>query len=276
MSTPSTVTALHLPNPLYGNQPHLHALPNSTSNRRQNHCPLNTVSKLACSSYGPTHSPPESLHHERSYTKQSSNHAPSLNHSHLSSAMSSSRPNKRTDWSEFYKNGVPKEVIVIDDSSPETSSQRDNSIETTTMRQDSQHQDKRRKTGASTVYDPVHAHRSKNQPPQYEDSYSASTNSSGRTASAMYSTAPTSLTSQASAGHRMHRLDDSRAGQKRKRSLRREEDSSEPEIITQNYSWSNYVPPPKPPVKAGEVTVPVVRDVSANCSVTSPHCLTNL
>lgn len=170
---------------------------------------------------------------------------------------------RKANWTEFYKNGLPKEVIVIDDSSPEASTKSQKPSDN--QRRSAQHVDKRRKTNGSTVYDPIHTHRSQKRAPQHEESSSSnSIDSSGRTASALYpSTAPTSMTSQSSGGHRVQKLDDTRAGQKRKRPSRRaaDEESPELEVITQNYSWSHYVPPPKPPIKASEVYVEVVKDV---------------
>ena len=169
---------------------------------------------------------------------------------------------KSTDWNEFFKNGVPKEVIVIDDSSPEAS-KNDNTSERTVAHQ--RPADKKRRTNATSHYDPVYNNTKPfHNVPFQDDSTSTSAGSSARTASAFYSTAPTSLTSQSSGGPKVQKLDDTRAGQKRKRQARppSEEETPEVEFVTQNQTWTTYVPPPQPPQKSGEVHVKVVADVS--------------
>ena len=262
MSTPSTLTASHPPNPLC-HHAHMPGCQSSTSGYRQGAPLANARSKLAYDNYISPHSPADSHHSGRTQSKKP--HYASINDKNPSPTMQSEREPRRANWHDFYRNGVPKEVIVIDDSSPEASSKTHRASDV--QKRSTQHADKRRKTDASTVYDPIYPHRSKNRPPQHDESKSNSTASSGRTTSALYpSTAPTSMTSQSSNGHKVQRLDDARVGQKRKRPARHAADGATPELelITQNYSWSNYVPPPRPPVKASEVYVEVVRDVRAH------------
>ncbi|KAI9721605.1 MAG: dual specificity protein kinase kns1 [Chrysothrix sp. TS-e1954] len=179
--------------------------------------------------------------------------------------MASARPTKKADWNDFYRNGIPKEVIVIDDS-PEPlqdpSNPQARSYVGNMKGRTSQHVDKRRKTAAtSTAYDPVTDRQRPKPVPNNDDSTSNETGSSGRTQSAMYSTAPTSLTSQGS-GSRVARTNGARTGQKRKRDPRKTDSAESPEceVIAQNHNWSNYVPPPRPPVKAQDVYVAVIRD----------------
>jgi dual-specificity kinase len=79
------------------------------------------------------------------------------------------------------------------------------------------HTDKKRKTTASTAYDPVYNQQtsySTTQTPYYDSpNHSLSTD---RTTSALNTTAATSLGSQASNGHHISPLDNSAVGQKRK------------------------------------------------------------
>lgn len=256
MSTPSTVTALHPQSHFY---PHYQEFKSPSSSQRQSNLSLGRPSRLAhhtCNNSPgspadrqlpplPTHKHPQSS----SLGTERQN----------SSAMVQTKSKKRTDWREFYKNGLPKEIIVIDDSSPEPTSNNSPS-----KRSNTQHDSKRRRTDAA--YDSL-----QNGPPKttrrdylYDEANSSGTNSSGRNTSTLYSTAPTSLTSTSSSGHQLQRLDDSRIGQKRKRLSRPafdEESPPELEVVGQNQAWTNYVPPPNPPIKAGEVYTPVIRDV---------------
>lgn len=186
-----------------------------------------------------------------------------------SSDMDSSRSSKRRnpDWADFYRNGLPKEVIVIDDDDEEparpTARQAPPNSRTATngsMR----HADKKRKTTASTAYDPVynqHTSYSTTQTPYY-DSPNGSL-STDRTTSAL-NTAATSLGSRASNGQHISPLENSVVGQKRKRTRaaaqdeakeakRRELDDSDP--------FALYQPPPNPIIKAKDVYVQVVPDV---------------
>ena len=260
MSTPSTLTALHPQQQFY---PHYPDYSSATSSQRPPHLPLPRPSKITQQSnkYHTTDSPadrqlPPLPTHRPHQSNAITRSRP------LSPDMSSIKREKKADWGDFYKNGLPKEIIVIDDSSPEKSPGHNKSPPANSY---PQHDIKRRRTDGA--YDAVSA-ASHSRPPQksfvYEDTNSSGTNSSGRNTSAVYSTAPTSLTSTSSAAHQMQRLDDTRAGQKRKRLSRvaQDEESPELEVVGQNQAWTNYVPPAKPPIKAPEVYTPVVRDVS--------------
>ena len=187
---------------------------------------------------------------------------------------SSARAAKRRgpDWNEFYRNGLPKEVIVIDDDEDENDHDDEpargpqSQVPTRTATNAStRHTDKKRKTAAATAYDPVYNQHttsySTTQTPYY-DSPNHST-PADRTNSAHKTTAGTSIGS--SNGHHLSPLDNSIIGQKRKRTRaavqdeakeakRRELDDQDP--------FALYQPPPNPVIKAKEVYVSVVADVS--------------
>lgn len=184
------------------------------------------------------------------------------------SAASSSDPRRRhPDWADFYKNGLPKEVIVIDDDEDDAAAPRQPALQRTATNASARHTDKKRKTTAgTTAYDPVynqHTSYSTTQTPYY-DSPNHST-STDRTTSALNTTAATSLGSQASNTHHISPLENTAVGQKRKRTRaaaldeakqarRRDLDHDDP--------FSLYQPPPDPVVKAKDVYVQVVADVS--------------
>ena len=244
MSTPSTATALHPPHRFLPRYPNSQT---SASDYRPSNIAISASSRLAYNSFPTTNSPVQSPQQPNFTSKHDTTNSVMAHSQASSSRADSSKNSKKADWNNFYRNGIPKEVIVIDDS-PEPS------------RRTGQHPEKRRKVDTSAAYGPAHGQ----QGIKHDESISTSTGSSARTASAMYSTAPTSLTSQGSGGQKTQRIDESQSGQKRKRPQRnnQRDDSPGPEYITQNHSWSNYYPPPKPPVKASDVFVKPVRDVS--------------
>ena len=179
---------------------------------------------------------------------------------------SSARSAKRRgpDWNEFYRNGLPKEVIVIDDDDDEPARAPATTVpQRTNTNGSARHTDKKRKTAVATQYDPVynqHTSYSTTQTPYY-DSPQHST-PADRTNSAHKTTAGTSIGS--SNGHHLSPLDNSIIGQKRKRTRaavqdeakeakRRELDDQDP--------FALYQPPPNPVIKAKEVYVSVVADV---------------
>jgi dual-specificity kinase len=179
----------------------------------------------------------------------------------------SSRKNggRKPDWEEFYKNGVPREVIVIDDDSPPPTSKP--ALNNGRSTNGAVRAAKQTKNGG---YDPAYvgqASYSATQTPHYDSSSANNTASTDRTQSAyLAQTATTSLGSQASNGIYLPPLDEGMVGQKRKRTRaaaaeelqtstkRRELERPSPLSI-------NYVPPQKPIVKAKDVPVEVVKDV---------------
>lgn len=160
------------------------------------------------------------------------------------------------DWAEFYKNGVPKEVIVIDDtpepeSRPKAQPRRTNNASTG---------GKKRKIGEGyeTRYPDRPSYSTHSQ--QYGDSSDPSL-STDRTTS-QQTTAPTSLGSYGSSGA-SNSYEDLNVGQKRKRLPVKETraQAKKKQQEAENDAFTSYIPPPNPPIKAPEVNVPVVRDV---------------
>jgi len=173
--------------------------------------------------------------------------------------------NHPVDWNEFFGGKPPKEIIVIDDDdddneeAPAATQPYQNQTSTAQPSTSQQHVDKRRKT---TNYDPVyhHAEYSNTHTPYYD---AASTDQGP----ASYKTsAATSLASQPSASAY---IEDAATGQKRKRTTRQAAaDQKKREVIARPDPFTEYVPPPKPPLKAKDVFVPLVPDVCSN-----PHRL---
>jgi dual-specificity kinase len=191
-------------------------------------------------------------------------------------ASSHSAQKKRNpDWAEFYRNGLPKEVIVIDDDDEEPAAPRPPQRQTQPSRNGTngsmRHADKKRKTTASTAYDPVynqHTSYSTTQTPYYDSpNHSISTD---RTTSALNTTAATSLGSQTSNGQQISPLDNSAVGQKRKRTRAAAQDEAKEakrrELDHDDHPFSLYQPPPNPPIKAKDVYVQVVSDVRMHAS----------
>jgi dual-specificity kinase len=187
-----------------------------------------------------------------------------------SAAPSLGSRNKKPDWTEFYKNGIPKEVIVIDDSpGPEaTNGAPAPSTQAATRPPPAAPQPagKKRRTGIETAYDLGHYDRPSFSinPQQYGDNSSTTSLSTDRTAS-LHTTAPTSLGSQGSSGASNGvYYEEAAIGQKRKRVATRKStrDEQKRRELETTGAYESYVPPPNPPIKAKDVPVPVVRDVS--------------
>ena len=186
----------------------------------------------------------------------------------ITSNINSSRKKERgPDWSEFYKNGLPKEVIVIDDDSPPPGTRKENH-RTNQPRpmpaRQNEHTNKKRRTGQGTAYAAARDQQATySHPRNYSNGQSISdTLSSDRTTS-LHTTAPTSLGSHTSHGSAGTLLEDTQVGQKRKRVTRQQiaDEKRRKEIEVQGDAYSAYVPPPKPPIKAKDVNVPAIRDV---------------
>jgi len=209
-----------------------------------------------------------SSHPLQSTRSEQSQHSYSLAYTPLNEprdVSSSKGSTRKTDWQEFYKNGIPQEVIVIDDDSPPPNGQQRNaSLQTLAgassrpagTNGDTRHIDKRRRTDGTAAYNAVYDN------PQVQRTNNVnSPNSLTRTASGVYSTAPTSI--DTTNGKKYHSKIDEHAGQKRKH-LSRDgfgDDDLDMDVIVQHRTWANYVPPPKPPIKASDVYVNLVRDV---------------
>ena len=174
------------------------------------------------------------------------------------------RSEHKTDWSEFYRNGLPKEVIVIDDTPepeagtgaswhPQTNGHAASATET-------RHAAKRqRRDEEPTHYDPVYhnATSSRTHTSRQLGSPTQSTVSSDRTNSAIHTTAATSLGSLSSTGTYDH---DAQPGQKRRRTTRQQVANEAKRREAPTDAFASYVAPPKPPKKAPEVPVKVIHD----------------
>ncbi len=282
MSTPSTATAtIPQPHSHYGYSHYQGFQPNGHGYNRTNSL-LGGPSRIGNSqpkAFPSNNTPSNPRTTEQS--RQEPLHRPAMTTSQSSSALQDSRPRERQpNWNEFYKHGIPKEVIVIDDDDDEEGSHSgqqahqprpNHTTRTTVGSGNPQHANKKRKMGASSAYDPIYQQQppySTTQTPYYADSVSTSTNSSDRTTSALNTTAATSLGSHGSGGSHydyQQQLDDGVVGQKRKRTRKAVADEAKrKEIEVQGDAYSSYHPPPKPPIKAKDVFVQVAQDVSFN------------
>ncbi|KAF9887388.1 dual specificity protein kinase kns1 [Aspergillus nanangensis] len=180
---------------------------------------------------------------------------------------------KQPDWGEFYKNGIPKEVIVIDDTPPPDQSKAHSFATTSTVTAPNgnnpvpQPAGKRRRTGVETAYDLNYYDRPSYSinPQRYgEESSAAASLSTDRTTS-LHTTAPTSLSQGSSGASNGVYYEDANIGQKRKRVTTRKsarDEQKRRELETAADAFLSYVPPPKPPIKAKDVPVPVIREYS--------------
>ncbi|KAI1393619.1 kinase-like domain-containing protein [Hypoxylon trugodes] len=178
------------------------------------------------------------------------------------------RRSKEPDWKNFYKNGLPKEVIVIHDDTPEP---------------DSKYSATSSRTYVNGVNDsngrPANKRRRKDDGVRAEDTYDGSVNgstyqqtsdsgstSTDRTTSAHNTTAATSLGSLSSNGQ--YDYESSHAGQKRKRTRQQiAQEAKRREVEVLGDAFVSYRPPQKPVKKSGDVTVRVVNDRSHQSGV---------
>jgi len=228
----------------------------------------------------PDHLPP--IHNTRSRSGTKSSAMPT-------SASMSKQPTKKRqrskeppDWENFYKNGLPKEVIIIDDSPPP-----EQSVSVTSNRQSSRQiaaangrhaAKKRKRDDAGSAYDPVYqlGPDSNSHTPRYKGSASGSTISTDRTTSAIHTTAATSLGSNSSNTHNGYQVNDTQPGQKRKRTgtatrLQLANEAKRKELEENGDAFMSYRPPPRPPIKAPEIQVRKVVDVSPAMVCTFYH-----
>ncbi|KAK0738611.1 kinase-like domain-containing protein [Schizothecium vesticola] len=184
------------------------------------------------------------------------------------------------DWDDFYKNGLPQEIIVIDDT-PEPS-RRPASVssqaltaghthEVDTSASENGHAAKRQKRHNDrepAPYDPVyHSIASSHARTSGQlASPSKSTVSSDRTNSAIHTTAATSLGSLSSSNGTYDY--ETQAGPKRRRTTRQQaaNDAKRLEELRRD-AFQAYEPPPFPPKKAAEVPVKVITDPPHNKNV---------
>jgi dual-specificity kinase len=175
------------------------------------------------------------------------------------------RRSREPDWKTFYKNGLPKEIIVIDDT-PEP--ERPNAASAAAQalangRQpvpvngaNSSSAKKRKRDDEPARYDPVH-----HSAVVGSHTPSKSTAASDRTNSAIHTTAATSLGSLSSNGQYDY---ETQPGQKRKRTTRQQiaNEARRREAAIFTDALAHYRPPPYPPKKARDVHIKVVPDVS--------------
>ncbi|KAH6624209.1 kinase-like domain-containing protein [Chaetomium sp. MPI-SDFR-AT-0129] len=173
------------------------------------------------------------------------------------------RRSREPDWKTFYKNGLPKEIIVIDDTpEPERSSAAAATSQALpTTRQHAatggapgSSAKKRKRDEEPTPYDPVHHSAALG-----SHTPSKSTAASDRTNSALHTTAATSLGSLSSNGQYEY---ETQPGQKRKRTTRQQlaNEARRREAATYTDALAHYRPPPYPPKKARDVHIKVVPD----------------
>ncbi|KAJ6121173.1 hypothetical protein N7523_005453 [Penicillium sp. IBT 18751x] len=294
MSTPSTATATHTTHQHYGYphssyqattsypatttatgarlpNPYAYPVPSPTTTT----LPYTQSTRVVPSSAAPS----GMASHQNDSRVVPSSAAPSGMASHQSdssAAPSQGGRRKKPDWGEFYKNGIPKEVIVIDDSpAPEAAKAQPAPPHAASAAQPAvpQPAGKRRRTGMETAYDLGYYDRPtfSTNPQQYGDNSSHSL-STDRTTS-LHTTAPTSLGSQGSSGvsngvngaNGVY-SEDAAVGQKRKRTTRKSarDEQKRREEETVGDAFLSYVPPPKPPIKAKDVPVPVIRDFTSS------------
>ncbi|KEY65911.1 hypothetical protein S7711_07942 [Stachybotrys chartarum IBT 7711] len=181
------------------------------------------------------------------------------------------RRSREPNWDKFYANGLPKEIIVIDDT-PEPEANIGRKVAASNippLANDatvSSHSNKRRRRdGDANVTRPAGYHvqyvNSQATTPHQNTTPNGTTlSSSDRTNSARHTTAPTSLSSS---GH-----DDVQAPQKRKRT--RQQVASEAkrrDVDGLGDRFFTYKPPPYPPKKAADVSIRVVHDQRYNKNV---------
>ena len=274
MSTPSTITATippphHLyhygytqPQPSYG----------STSRRLPDPTSVGRSGGLTSSFNYPDNTPSSILRHTSSTSIQPRSKA--MPPSQPDSRSNNSKPIKRErdpNWDEFYKNGVPKEIILIDsdsdDQAPPPSANRSaprhqasSNVRGGGDQGIAQPATKKRKTGGYEL--------ERDQPHYSQPNSSASHTASTDRTTSLQNTAPTSLGSHTSHGssRTMTAPDSTTAtiGQKRKRVVTRRsaaDDLRKQKADEAADALAHYCPPPKPPIKAPEVHVAILRDV---------------
>jgi dual-specificity kinase len=171
------------------------------------------------------------------------------------------------DWNEFYKNGVPKEIIVIDDDDSPEPAQAENPADPQQRAEAPAYAangGRKRKVDQGYELEYTDSPTYSTLPAKFgASSSSASYQGGDRTTSLQTVTAPTSLESYGS-NPASNSYEDVRVGQKRKRVQPQKETRAQvkkKQQETTTDAFADYIPPPKPHRKAGDVHVPVIRDV---------------
>ncbi|KAJ9297201.1 hypothetical protein DTO271G3_4494 [Paecilomyces variotii] len=271
MSTPSTATATHPSHQHYG-YPHHQASYQTNGSYPSATTTTTGTSRLANPYTYPANTPTTTLPYPQSKPSVPSTTAtmPSYPNNNPPTTVRVPR-RKKPDWGEFYKNGLPKEVIVIDDTPTPEPHEEDpyppaaSSTATATGGMTVQPAGKKRRTGVETAYDLGYYDRPSFSinPQHYGEDSSGTSISTDRTTS-LHTTAPTSLGSHGSSGASNGVVyEDANVGQKRKRVTTRKsarDEQKRRELETAGDAFLNYIPPKKPPIKAKDVPVPVIRD----------------
>ncbi|KAI0380982.1 kinase-like domain-containing protein [Hypomontagnella monticulosa] len=172
------------------------------------------------------------------------------------------RRSKEPDWKTFYKNGLPKEVIVIHD----TPEPEEKYSATASSRpypngpgsESSRPAAKRRRKDDGVHHDELYETRTN---ASYQNTSNSSSASTDRTTSAHNTTAATSLGSLSSGSQ--YDYEASHTGQKRKRTRQQiAQEAKRREVEVYGETFATYRPPQKPVKKAGDVSVRVVNDRS--------------
>lgn len=193
------------------------------------------------------------------------------------------RRSREPDWTSFYQNGLPKEIIVIDDTpEPEanqgrklthghaTSSHVIGGPDGSLLQQQQQPQPAKRRRRDDVNPPAVHYHIQPVAATPNHITPSASTLSSDGHLSTLQSTAATSLSSTG-------QPDSLSAPLKRKRTRQQVAiEAKRRDIEGLGHPFEAYVPPPYPPKKAGDVYVRVVHDVRTSHPTCHPAPLTVL
>lgn len=263
MSTPSIATTMlpvHHAGPY--SYPHQNTYSTNSSRSYPTHNTLPAPPRLTTS----YHSMPQSNNYQHSQqspvTLKQPSYAPSMA---STQASGPSRDKKVPNWSEFYKNGPPKEIIIIDDDSPPPQTSASTTGRDHRRGEAYAHAGTKRKIDQgyeveyndSPVYSTHHA--------QYgNSSSSASIHSGARTNSIQTVTAPTSLESHGG-NPASNSYEDVRIGNKRKRTMPQKETRAQTKRKQQESQpdpFLDYIPPARPTKKAQDVNVPVIKDVS--------------
>ncbi|KAI0887118.1 kinase-like domain-containing protein [Annulohypoxylon maeteangense] len=168
------------------------------------------------------------------------------------------RRSKEPDWKTFYKNGLPKEIIVIDDTPEPDKDSAVTSTRTHANDETTRHGPKRRRKEDVVRNDDAYSSRVNG---SYQQTSNSSSTSTDRTTSAHNTTAATSLGSLSSNGQ--YDYESRQVGQKRKRTRQQiAQEAKRREIEVLGDAFVTYRPPQKPVKKAGDVTVRSVNDRS--------------
>ncbi|OAP64367.1 hypothetical protein AYL99_00339 [Fonsecaea erecta] len=219
------------------------------------------------------HSYPGSLQYQRPQPSPGTpygvpSHGSTMPPSHSTSTVSDAHHKKQPDWNEFYKNGVPKEIIVIDDDSPgphapghPPNRQQMEDAEGYILTAGR----KRKVDNGGYEVEYADSPTYSTHPAKFDaTSSSASYHSGNRTTSLQTVTAPTSLESYGS-NTASNSYEDVRTGTKRKRqeSYQKEtraQAAKRKQLEAVPDAFADYVPPSKPIQKAPDVHVTIIRD----------------